>query len=58
MEKVMISIFANAFKVAARHNMYPGNDPHHHKRRPMSTWEQERLEADRRRAAMRNIGMW
>jgi len=54
----MFSILAGAFKVAARHNMYPSNDPHHHLRRPLTTWEQERLEADRRRAAMRNVGMW
>jgi len=47
----MLTIFANTFHTATRF-------PEDHRRRPLKTWEVERLEAERRRRAMRNVGMW
>ena len=47
----MLTIFAQTFHAATRF-------PEHKTRRPRKTWEVERLEAERRRRAMRNIGMW
>lgn len=47
----MLTIFARTFHTATRF-------PEHHTRRPMKSWEVERLEAERRRREMRNVGMW
>lgn len=46
----MLTIFAGTFQTASRF-------PEHHNRRPLKTWEVERLEAERRRRGMRNVGM-
>jgi hypothetical protein len=46
----MLTIFANTFHAATRF-------PEHLQRRPLKTWEVERLEAERRRRAMRDVGM-
>jgi len=54
----MFSILAKTFRAASRRDLYPTQHADHHRSHPMTTWEEERLEADRRRAAMRNVGMW
>ena len=47
----MLTIFARTLHAATRF-------PENHNRRPLKTWEVERLEAKRRKRAMRNVGMW
>ena len=47
----MLTIFSDSFLNATRAAKY-------HNRRPLKTWEIEREQAERRRRAMRNAGMW
>lgn len=54
----MFSIFARTFKTATRHDAYSPSDLTSRRAHPLTHWEEKRIDNERRRASMRNVGMW
>ena len=54
----MLSIFAGTLRAATRYDSHTSTQLHQRRARPMTTWETERAEAERRRAALKSAGLW